>query len=163
MTSIRIRPRFKAESDVSPEKIQSEVRDQVNKPTSPCNGVFITDFITLKIKPKDLHFWSPQLTLSFSEEEGKTIIRGLYGPNPTIWTIIALGYGATVFWIVTLVSWQRPLGVMDHRNDGHICHCTLSNLSVWSKIGRGTNFQNSSSARRVTRSKNSYNLTWISC
>ncbi|MFT7031630.1 MAG: hypothetical protein ACJA2S_000121 [Cyclobacteriaceae bacterium] len=49
----------------------------------------------MKIKPQDLHFWSTQLTLSFSEKEEKTVIRGLYGPNPTIWTIIALGYGAT--------------------------------------------------------------------
>jgi hypothetical protein len=94
MTSIRIRPRFKAESDTPPEKIQLDIKDQINKPSSPCTGVFITDFITLKIKPKDLHFWSPQLTLSFSNEEDKTVIRGLYGPNPTIWTLIALGYGA---------------------------------------------------------------------
>jgi hypothetical protein len=95
MTSIRIRPRFKVQSDIPSKKIQLDIKNQLDKSSSPCTGIFLVDFITLKIKPQDLHFWSTQLTLSFSEKEEKTVIRGLYGPNPTIWTIIALGYGAT--------------------------------------------------------------------
>ncbi|MFY0652974.1 MAG: hypothetical protein JXQ96_13110 [Cyclobacteriaceae bacterium] len=95
MTSIRIRPRFKTESELKSEEIQKVIQDKTKEDNSPCIGVFLPDFITLKIKIQDIHFWSPQLTLSFSEEDGKTLIRGLYGPNPTVWTVIAFGYVAT--------------------------------------------------------------------
>jgi hypothetical protein len=41
------------------------------------------------------HFWSPQLSISLEEhEEGGSIVRGLYGPQPTIWAFFTYGYGA---------------------------------------------------------------------
>jgi hypothetical protein len=100
----------------------------------------------LKIKPQDLHFWSTQLTLSFSEKEEKTVIRGLYGPNPTIWTIIALGYGATG--VLGFFSLFFGLSLWSLDKDPWV---------LWITAIMGV-FQNSSGARRVARSKNSYNL-----
>ena len=44
--------------------------------------------VFLKI-PKHLqHFWSPQLDLEITSfEEGKTTLRGLFGPKPAVWTM----------------------------------------------------------------------------
>ena len=97
MTSVRIRPRFKTESEKSPEEILQRLKRKTEESKSPCTGVFIPEHVTLKIKPEDAHFWSPQLGLRFYKEEDEplTQVRGLYGPNPTIWAIIAFGYGAS--------------------------------------------------------------------
>ena len=96
MTSIRIRPRFKDVYSVTPEEVEEHVRAHLKMPGCPCTAKIIPGFIVLYILPKDQHFWSPQLSLSFEkdEESNKTIIRGLYGPNPTIWAIFTFGYGA---------------------------------------------------------------------
>jgi len=62
-----------------------------------CSGEILKDFIVLNIRPDEQHFWSPQLSLSFEpDEEDKifTIIRGLYGPNPTVWAFFTYGYAA---------------------------------------------------------------------
>ena len=131
MTSIRLRPRFKTESDISSKHIQLNIKNLIDHPSSPCNGIFVPDFITLKIKHKDLHFWSPQFTLSFSETEGKTVIKGLYGPDPSIWTIIALGYGATS--IIGLCSLLFGLSLLSLNKDPWVLWITVL-MSVFAVI-----------------------------
>ena len=88
MTSIRIRPRFKETYSLTPNEVEELVREHLKEPDCPCIATVIQGFIVLQILPKEQHFWSPQLSLSFEKEEEseRTIIRGLYGPNPTIWT-----------------------------------------------------------------------------
>lgn len=96
MTSIRIRPRFKGAYNLSMEEVANLVREHLKEPDCPVIAKIIPGFITIHIKPKEQHFWSPQLALSFEkdEESDRTIIRGLYGPNPTIWVIFTFGYAA---------------------------------------------------------------------
>lgn len=96
MTSIRIRPRFKDTYSITPEEVEQLVRNHLKDPDCPCSANIIPGFIVLHVLPKDQHFWSPQLSLSFEkdEESDKTIIRGLYGPNPTVWAIFTFGYAA---------------------------------------------------------------------
>jgi len=46
--------------------------------------------------PEEQHYWSPQLSLSMEEEtDGKTLIRGLYGPNPGVWLMFTFVHIAT--------------------------------------------------------------------
>ena len=95
MTSVRIRPRFRLHSSESIANIQQNIHDKLKVDGSPCIGVIVPGFITLKIPTLERHFWSPQLTLTLEKEDDKTLIRGLYGPNPTVWAIFTMGYGAT--------------------------------------------------------------------
>jgi hypothetical protein len=51
--------------------------------------------VLLKIGVSEHHFWSPQLWLTFdTESDGNTLLRGLYGPGPSVWTLFVFGYGA---------------------------------------------------------------------
>ncbi len=95
MTSARIRPRFRITTDLSIAEVQQTIHNKLNEEGSPCIGVIVPGFITLKIPSRQRHFWSPQLTLHIEKEDDKTLIRGLYGPNPTVWAIFTLGFGAT--------------------------------------------------------------------
>ncbi len=110
MTSFRLRPRFKHESLSSPETIVQQVAEALQKADAPCAGTTLPGFVVLNILPNQQHFWSPQLSLSIEkdEESGRTHIRGLYGPNPTIWAIIAFGYGAlaVLFFFISIIGFS---------------------------------------------------------
>lgn len=49
----------------------------------------IDDHVFIKIPKNKQHFWSPQLHLEINkdETESESIIYGLFGPNPTVWTL----------------------------------------------------------------------------
>lgn len=75
---------------------------------------YVEGHITLAIPTIDRHFWSPQLSLSFEETEEGTIIRGLYGPNPTVWAIFFFGYialGILALFALVAGSSQWMLGM----------------------------------------------------
>lgn len=97
MSSIHIRPRFKAKYKMTPEEVGELVRNHMAELNCGCSAKILPGFIVLRIRPQDQHFWSPQLSLSFEKDEDDdafTIIRGLYGPNPTVWAFFTYGYAA---------------------------------------------------------------------
>ena len=97
MSSIRIRPRFKDKYRIKPEEVGDLVRKHLAEFDSGCVAKILPTFIVVNIRPKEVHFWSPQLSISFEadeEDDSFTIIRGLYGPNPTVWAFFFYGYVA---------------------------------------------------------------------
>lgn len=94
MSSFRLRPRFRELSPLSPEDFQARIEKALSEGDPPCMGTLLQGYISLKIKPEERHFWSPQLNLSCEEHQDGTLINGLYGPNPTVWALFAFGYGA---------------------------------------------------------------------
>ena len=97
MTSVRIRPRFKAKYRMKPEEVGELVRKHMAELDCGCSAKILPGFIVLNVRKQEEHFWSPQLSLSFEvdeENEEFTIIRGLYGPNPTVWALFTYGYAA---------------------------------------------------------------------
>jgi hypothetical protein len=94
MNKIRIRPRFKIWLNATLAEVQQHIERDLNKPDSTCQGVFTHGHFYIKLPQREQHFWSPQLNVSLEPSENGTIIRGLYGPNPTLWVFFALCYGA---------------------------------------------------------------------
>lgn len=97
MSSIHIRPRFKDRYKMKPEEVVKLVQDHMATLDCGCSAIVRKNFVILRIRPDERHFWSPQLSLSFEideEDESFTIIRGLYGPNPTVWALFTYGYVA---------------------------------------------------------------------
>jgi hypothetical protein len=103
MTSFRLRPRFRRHfTQPAPEliaQLKAVLKARSKEEDARCIGVYLPEnqFI-IKIKPEDQHFWSPQLALTIEQDEedpeGRTVIRGLYGPSPNIWTFFMFCYGA---------------------------------------------------------------------
>ena len=94
MTSLRIRPRFNQIIPAPCEKIEERMKLRLKEPQSICVGSVIPGFIVIKIPRSERHYWSPQLSLSLEEHEEGTFVRGLYGPNPTVWAMFTFGYSA---------------------------------------------------------------------
>lgn len=116
MSSFRIRPRFKhtikREKQELEEKISSAFKSESSVVVDHLPG-----HIYIKIHPSEQHLWSPQLHLSFEQEEEMVNVRGLYGPNPTLWAFfffgyIAIGIGTLFVGMWGLVRWSLGINSM---------------------------------------------------
>lgn len=109
---IVLRPRFKIEVQRDNEKLLKEFETFKTTQTEFVVSR-IDDHVFIKFPKKDQHFWSPQLHLEINEDgENKAIINGLFGPNPTVWTLfmflhfivagLFFGFGIWAYTNVTL-------------------------------------------------------------
>ncbi len=84
---IVLRPRFKFDVDSVNEKLLKGFEE-----TKTTQSDFIVsridDHVFIKFPKQAQHFWSPQLHLEINEKDEKSAtIHGLFGPNPTVWTM----------------------------------------------------------------------------
>ena len=91
MSSFRIRPRFKHFIKTNKDELEHTIRTALAQ-----EKLFVFNHvpghICIKIHPRESHVWSPQLDLSFEQEGETVIVRGLYGPKPTLWVLFFFGY-----------------------------------------------------------------------
>jgi len=105
MTSFRIRPRFKHISKETKQELEERIKNALEKEGVKCIGEQLPGYINLKIPIKQRHFWSPQLNITIEENEDGSIIRGLYGPNPTVWAVFFFGYVTVGILVLFLGMW----------------------------------------------------------
>ncbi len=93
MASFKIRPRFKHFYEGDKEALEQKILKDLKKKEQFIHN-YLPGHIYIKIHPNQQHFWSPQLHLTFeqNEDEHNVIVRGLYGPNPTVWAIFFFSY-----------------------------------------------------------------------
>lgn len=74
-----------------------------------CEGQVTKHFATIYPPQKEQHYWSPQLTITLEEDEGKTLVRGLYGPKPSVWTMFVFFYSFIGFVTLIVLMWGLSL------------------------------------------------------
>ena len=94
MSSFRIRPRFRLQVNFSIDQIQKKIESELKKSNCQCNANISDTFITISLPESDIQYWSPQLRLTLEENEEGTLIRGLYGPNQSVWALFFYCYAA---------------------------------------------------------------------
>ncbi|AWV98001.1 hypothetical protein [Arcticibacterium luteifluviistationis] len=94
MTSIRSRPRFKQKNPGSVEEIKNQISSKLKDNTQGIKGGVFSEHFHLEIIKKEQHFWSPHLNVTLEKTDEGTILRGKYGPNPTIWAIFTFSYSS---------------------------------------------------------------------
>jgi len=107
--TIALRPRF--------QKIVAEEKKAILKvfeKEKSAQKTFIVsivdDHIFIKLPRKEQHFWSPQLHLEVNDhEEQASKIYGLFGPNPTVWTLFMFLHFvvATLFFTVGVWAYSN--------------------------------------------------------
>lgn len=93
MSSFKIRPRFKHFYAGKKVEIENRILASLKNNTDFIHS-YLPGHIYIKIHPQKQHFWSPQLHLTLEEDDDNVIVRGLYGPNPTVWAIFFFSYVA---------------------------------------------------------------------
>ncbi len=110
----RVRPRIRLESELSSDEITSRIRNKLREGVCPCKGQVTAHFATIYPPPEEQHYWSPQLTITLEEQDNKTLIRGLYGPRPAVWTMFVffysiIGFVAIIVSMIGLSYWTLGL------------------------------------------------------
>ena len=86
-SNVHLRPRFRDEFSMPPDKLLAKFEKAIQHDSFKFKGTIIGSHIILDIPPSENHFWSPQLNISIEKGlESPTLLRGLFGPKPQIWT-----------------------------------------------------------------------------
>lgn len=104
MSSFRIRPRFKHFIKADKDELEHAINTALSH-EKQFDFHHIPDHICIKIHPNERHMWSPQLDISFEPEGDTVIVRGLYGPNPTLWALFFFGYVVIGIATMAIVLW----------------------------------------------------------
>ena len=110
---VLLKPRFKMEFDESQEHILKKFKENLaDKDCQYCSKQS-GNFIFIDVPKVAAHFWSPQLQVEVVEDKttNKTIVKGILGPKPQIWTmfmffhfVIALAF--VVDFVFFYVKWS---------------------------------------------------------
>ncbi|WP_179336093.1 GTP-binding protein [Winogradskyella costae] len=104
---IVLRPRFKLEVNSNNETVL-EIFEAMKTTQDEFIVSRVDDHVFIRFPKKNQHFWSPQLHLEINADTShKAIIHGLFGPNPTVWTMfmffhfivatLCLGFGVWAY------------------------------------------------------------------
>ncbi|OUS03138.1 GTP-binding protein [Flavobacteriales bacterium 33_180_T64] len=110
--TIILRPRFKFNLKQDHELLLKLFEDTKNTQSDFIISR-IDDHVFIKIPKAKQHFWSPQLHLEINKSDTDTgsMVYGLFGPNPTVWTLFMFFHFITIglfigFGIWTYVNWS---------------------------------------------------------
>lgn len=109
---IVLRPRFKFEVNSNNQNILTHFE----KSKHSQNEFIISrvdDHVFIRFPKNNQQFWSPQLHLEINNEgDSKSMVHGLFGPNPTVWTMfmfmhfivagLFFGFGVWAYTNITL-------------------------------------------------------------
>ena len=93
-TGFQIRPRFEVSSHYTVEEIQNIMKKALKSGEAPCDGKVRFGYVSLYPHEADHHYWSPHLSVTIEEipDEDGSLLRGLYGPSPAVWTKFVFVY-----------------------------------------------------------------------
>ena len=109
---IVLRPRFKFDVQTANEIILVGFEEQKN---TQSNFVItrLDDHVFIRFQKKDQHYWSPQLHLEINKkDENSATVHGLFGPNPTIWTMFMFFHFIVAGLFIAFGIWYLVFGLI---------------------------------------------------
>ena len=96
MIAHRIRPRFRIALPLSTSAVLEGLASLLSVADCPCRVMSSEAYqlLELRVHEDARHLWSPMLSVTVSEDESGdgSIVDGMVGPNPNIWTLFAMLY-----------------------------------------------------------------------
>ncbi|UKM64826.1 GTP-binding protein [Flavobacteriaceae bacterium GSB9] len=102
---IVLRPRFKFEI---PRSNTIVLDDFENAKSTQSDFIVnrVDDHVFIKFPKEKQHFWSPQLHLEINEvNQDSCMLYGLFGPNPTVWTLFMFLHFIVAVIFVAFAIW----------------------------------------------------------
>jgi hypothetical protein len=95
MTTVEIRPRFQRQHPATAEQVIHRLSEALKNSDGSIKGSVMDHHIVLRMPVEQQHYWSPQLSLTIEDNmEGGALIRGLYGPRPSVWLMFVFLYSS---------------------------------------------------------------------
>lgn len=110
--TFHIRPRFTVLSHESVEEVYHRFKTALSDKEAPFQGKVRLGYVSIYPKLEDHHYWSPHLSVIIEPEDENpevTMLRGLYGPSPAVWTMFVFIYAimALALVIVTVIGFAN--------------------------------------------------------
>jgi hypothetical protein len=98
MPAIRasLRQPFELTTPAPARRVADAVDRRLRAPGCPFRGLATPSQIELYLREGERRFFSPQLTVLVHEDEGRTVLRGRFGPNPSVWTMFVAFYAMVI-------------------------------------------------------------------
>ncbi len=104
--NIRTRPRFKISTDTSVEDYTQLIKNQLSQNKDEFSGNINHASAEIYVKNGTQDYWSPKLSLRAENEDGKTVVRGIFGPSSAVWTFFMFLYLVFgIAWMVMITLW----------------------------------------------------------
>ena len=97
MVGPRMRPRFQQVASCAPQEVLSRFHQHFTSPNSTFRGYILDKHVNMYVLQKDQHYWSPHLQVDVYPHAEGSLIRGLFGPHPNVWTMFTAMYAIVVF------------------------------------------------------------------
>jgi len=110
-SDIHLRPRFKMDFNESQDVLISKFRDNLKDENCKYCSKIVDGHIVIDVPTEENHFWSPQLSIEIEKNNSeKTIVKGLFGPKPQVWTLFMFFHFAVAvafigFSVMAYVQW----------------------------------------------------------
>ena len=111
-SDIHLRPRFKMDFKESQQNLISKFESNLKNGDCKYCSKIVDGHIVIDVPESENHFWSPQLNIEIEKiEDGKTIVKGLFGPKPQVWTLFMFFHFAVAvafigFSVMAYVQWN---------------------------------------------------------
>jgi hypothetical protein len=111
-SNIHLRPRFKMHFEESSQEIISKFKANLKDGECKYCIKIVDGHIVIDVPAEENHFWSPQLNIEVeSGENSQTIVKGLFGPKPQVWTLFMFFHFAVAvafigFSVMAYVQWS---------------------------------------------------------
>ena len=105
---ILLKPRFRMELDnKSVDEILQSFKNNLAKDSCKYCSKISGNHIFLDIPEDENHFWSPQLQVEIVKDKtnNKTIVKGILGPKPQIWTMFMFFHFVIAVLFVVFFVW----------------------------------------------------------
>lgn len=106
LPTYQVRPRFQVETSFAAGEIEELLKLALQKENAPVKGRIYSGYGSFWLPPNEQHYWSPVLTLTTEESEESNengiLLRGMYGPRPTVWTMFIFFYAFIGFALMVI-------------------------------------------------------------
>jgi len=111
INKVLLKPRFKMEFDKNKKEILNIFKDNLNDQNCKYCSKIIDHHIIIDVPVEEDHFWSPQMHVEIEKEENKTVVKGVLGPKPKVWTFFmflhfAVAIAFFAFFVIFYVKWS---------------------------------------------------------
>ena len=112
INKVLLKPRIKIEMNENEEEVLNKFKNNLNNSDCKYCSKITDNHVIVDVPENEDHFWSPQLHVEIEKDENKkTIVRGVLGPKPQVWTFFmflhfAVALAFVVFFVIFYSNWS---------------------------------------------------------
>jgi hypothetical protein len=108
MSTARLRPRLRYVSKQPPQEILARIENNLLKRKTGLEGQVVQEHAFIGFPQNDQAYWTPEMHIWVRQQDDETIVYGVIGPKPKIWTMFMFLYTA----LLTMTFFGSSYGII---------------------------------------------------